>query len=444
LQRNGAGRCVSLRKLKAPKSRAGKAAVLILINIAVMLISAYLLKQPSILETELHEVQGETNYDTIVVGDSHGETAVDPDVLDGKLGTTSFNCARRIMPVKDIYYLIREVSYRNDPKTILYELDPFYWTVPGISLGNDTSVFFAGTDPKNRMDYFLNEMLQQPFANVIADYRFAPRNAAQIPGTAWVKLQPAYLRHEDRSIPMIMKALYLGENYEYRGRGFRYGTTWSAALNRSYSYEKFRAKNVPESNLEYFHKMAEFCREKGVRLVCFYSALPPYRLRNENEYDAHDFFTRLCAEEGVEYYDMNYLKADLLPRTDYDYVDVDGHMLGELAERQTSVLAEILASDRPQMMFVDSYDEVLAGLPEFMGMPGIDPAPWEETESETEAQTETGAGPLEAETEPGPETGTGPLEAETEPGPETGMGPLEAETEPETEDMGETRAGKTG
>ena len=48
-----------------------------------------MLAQPSILEVELHQVQGETNYDTIVVGDSHGETAVNPDVLDRAMGTVS-------------------------------------------------------------------------------------------------------------------------------------------------------------------------------------------------------------------------------------------------------------------------------------------------------------------------------------------------------------------
>lgn len=379
------------KKRWAPESRPGKTACFVLVNLAVMFLSAFLLKQPSILKTELAQVQGPVNFDTIVVGDSHGETAVNPDILDGKLGTVSYNCSRRIMPVKDIYYLMREVCYHNKPKTILYEIDPFYWTTPGISLGNDTSIFFAGSDMKNKTDYFMNEMLEQPFANVIADYRFAPRNVVQIPGTAYVKLQPAYRHHEEASIPMIMKALYMGENYEYKGRGFRYGITYSPGLNRSFRSSQFSEKKVAKSNKVYFHKMAEFCRKKGIRLVCFYSALPPYRLQHENSNAAGHFFAKLCKKENVEYYNMNYLKPDLLPRTDYDYVDLDGHMLGELADRQTAVLADILKSDDPESMFVDSYDEVLKALPKFQGLPGWDPEPWE-TESSTEnvsAETES-------------------------------------------------------
>ena len=234
-----------------PQTRLGKAGCLIALNIVWILFFSFILTQPSILKAELREVQGETNYDTIVVGDSHGETAVDP--------------------AKDIYYLMREVCYHNQPKTILYEIDPTYWRIPGISLGNDTSIFFAGSDPKNRLDYFFNEMLTQPFPNFIADYRLAPRNASQIPGAAYVRLRPSYWHHGEETIPMIMKALYLGANYEYKGRGFRYGHSYSLHMDTLYKPVKFKPGKIVPENVEYFHKMVEFCRSKGIRLVCFYS-----------------------------------------------------------------------------------------------------------------------------------------------------------------------------
>lgn len=351
-------------RIRMPKSRAGKVIFLALLNIFLIFISAYLLVQPSILRTELAQIQGSTNYDTIVLGNSHGETAVDPKVLDSKLNTVSYNACRRIMPVKDIWYLMREVCWNNQPKTILYEVDPYYWSVPGISLGNDTSVFFAGNDPENRLDYFLHEMLTQPFANVIADYRFAPRNASQIPGTARVKLTSAYIRRREECIPMIMKALHLGNEYRYGGKGFRYGTGVSEYMNAQYKPAKFRAGKVVAENVKYFEKMAAFCRQKKIRLVCFYSALPPRRLRDENVNDVHDYFTKLCEKEDVEYYDMNYLKKGYLDRTDEDYVDMDGHMMGPLARRQTVVLARILTSEDTDAFFENDYRKVLADLPE--------------------------------------------------------------------------------
>ena len=75
------------------------------------------------------------------------------------------------------------------------------------------------------------------------------------------------------------------------------------------------------------------------------------------------YYSDLCKKEGVEFYDMNYLKKEYLDRTDMDYVDLDGHMMGSLGDRQTRVLAKILSSDDPSSMFVDSYDVVLKNLP---------------------------------------------------------------------------------
>ena len=214
-------------------------------------------------------------------------------------------------------------------------------------------------------------MLTQPFPNFIADYRLAPRNASQIPGAAYVRLRPSYWHHGEETIPMIMKALYLGANYEYKGRGFRYGHSYSFHMDTLYKPVKFKAGKIVPENVEYFHKMAEFCKSRGIRLVCFYSALPPYRLLRENENAANKYYSDLCKKEGVEFYDMNYLKKEYLDRTDMDYVDLDGHMMGSLGDRQTRVLAKILSSDDPSSMFVDSYDVVLKNLPKDEATSGI-------------------------------------------------------------------------
>ena len=47
-------------------------------------------------------------------------------------------------------------------------------------------------------------------------------------------------------------------------------------------------------------------------------------------------------EYGVEYYDFNLLTMDTLPRTDDDFFDEEGHMLGELADRYSDILASVL------------------------------------------------------------------------------------------------------
>ena len=99
-----------------------------------------------------------------------------------------------------------------------------------------------------------------------------------------------------------------------------------------------------------------------IELVCVQSALPPYRLQNENMDDAHEYFAELCGEYDVPFYDFNYLKDEYLSRTDDDYVDLDGHMMGELADRQSAVLGQILIAENKKEFFYDNYDDVLSHL----------------------------------------------------------------------------------
>lgn len=402
------------------KGRGGffrKLLVFILINILLLNVVHFFLAQPSILQVELRQIQGEKNYDVIFVGDSHGETSLDPWIIKRDMGLEAYNACRRIMPVTDIYYLMKEVCFRNSPTTIVYEIDPYYWSIPGVSFGNDTSLFHSGYSLRNRAEYFFDVLLDQAFANAFADYRLATRNLSQIAGTVRVKLSPEYWKRSPRSIPMTMSALHLGENYEYMGRGFRYGVGYSDTMDRQFSFSSFKKSKVRKENAERFRQMAEFCRGRGIRLVCIYSALPPYRLVNENQDDAHDYFAKICADEGVEYYDFNYAKMEYLDRTDADYVDIDGHMMGPLAVRQTALLARVLQSADPSDCFYGSLGETLAAMGERGSISDVDRegvSSWLPGKGAAAAQIITGTAAAEPSSEEAPEEpGRGETQAET-------------------------------
>ena len=87
-------------------------------------------------------------------------------------------------------------------------------------------------------------------------------------------------------------------------------------------------------------------------MVCVVSALPEKRLREENHAEASAYFRALCDARAVEFFDMNFLRPELLPRTADDYTDLDGHMMGELAQRQTQMLIEIEKAEDKGAFFV--------------------------------------------------------------------------------------------
>ena len=49
--------------------------------------------------------------------------------------------------------------------------------------------------------------------------------------------------------------------------------------------------------------------------------------------NVHNTINNLLAENGIFYYDFNMARQDVLPRTDSDFVDKEGHMNGEFASR---------------------------------------------------------------------------------------------------------------
>ena len=59
---------------------------------------------------------------------------------------------------------------------------------------------------------------------------------------------------------------------------------------------------------------------------------------------------------------MNYVKKEYLGQKNSDFVDEDGHMMGEFSQKHTRVLSEILQSDDPDKFFYTDYQEVLNNL----------------------------------------------------------------------------------
>lgn len=121
-------------------------------------------------------------------------------------------------------------------------------------------------------------------------------------------------------------------------------------------------QKIKGENLEAFENIVDYCEKNNIELICVQSALPPSRLKNENMDDVHEYFIKLCDKYGVPFYYLNYLKSEYLSRTDDDYVDIDGHMMGELADKQSVVLSRLLLDNNKSLYFYDDYNEVLEHL----------------------------------------------------------------------------------
>lgn len=96
--------------------------------IAVCSILKFAIMPPSYARVIIHTMNDkDENYDTIVLGASHGRSAINPYKLDEKLSCNSLNVCIPNETIKDSYYLLQEAARTNDIKTVILDIDYQYW-----------------------------------------------------------------------------------------------------------------------------------------------------------------------------------------------------------------------------------------------------------------------------------------------------------------------------
>lgn len=335
-----------------------KASIFLIVNICVGVLFSTLFTQPSSVRILVSEAKS-GDYDTLILGQSHAETSIDPMMLSEDLDCEAFDLARRVMPVLQQYYLLREANKKHTYKRVIFDIDPTYWNINHRrNAGRDTNIFW-NLSGSNQWDYFRNVCLKDNYNDSLFDYSITALTTDNIAEMLQVKLSRAYIEKDSSAIEQINKVTSVASNYDYKGRGFRYGVHKSCIQQQDYTFE---ASDIKEECLTYFAKMVQYCKDQGIELICVQSALPPSRLKAENMDDVHDYFTKLCSKYDVPFYDMNYIKKEYLGQKQEDYVDPDGHMMGELAERHTKALEQVITSSDPKQYFYTDYQEVLDNL----------------------------------------------------------------------------------
>ena len=98
----------------------------IIVNLIVIVSLTFALAQPSVLKVLVKEAKN-GEYNTLIVGESHGETSYDPYVISDITGSQTINLSRRLMPVVNLSYIMEEANAKGQYKRVILDLDPSYW-----------------------------------------------------------------------------------------------------------------------------------------------------------------------------------------------------------------------------------------------------------------------------------------------------------------------------
>lgn len=225
-------------------------------------------------------------YDVVLMGSSHINGGIDPNVLWKQYGITSFNYATGEQPLDVTYYLLREVLKKHTPAIVVVDL--FY-------LGMETPYGETGfiSNALDNMQFSMNKL-----------------EAIQhcTPPQEWIPYLLPVLKYHFRWSSLTAADFSYDSSSVYYLKGFSAGTQRYGKADVSYA-ETDKKTDIPEKGLYYFHRFIELSKEKGFQLV-FVNMPCDYTESNQSDgwvNDCEALFNTvsdLCQKENVPFLDL--------------------------------------------------------------------------------------------------------------------------------------------
>lgn len=311
--------------------------------------------QSGYIQFILYEVaHPESNYDTIVLGDSHTRAGIDPQKLDDVMGTNTLNLGIPNGTVKDSYYILQEACRNNKVKRVILDVDYQFWVNPqGEGFFREPFIF-------NQMSWTSPTKWKYIFDNMdVLDVRsaFTCRNSYQF-GLSNTISNIKFKNSQTYKTKDIYGITVKDANGPYVGKGFFYRNV-NGSQPGGYAYLKswYGRENMGISNLALseFKKIKQLCDENGIELIAVTTPITPSAMQLLNIQNAEKSLTEVFDKYGITYFDFNTARMDVLPRTDTDYGDMEGHMGGRIGQEYSEVLAQVLSEYENSSLDVDKY-----------------------------------------------------------------------------------------
>lgn len=314
-----------------------RAFIFLALCVCITMLLNYGFIPPDSVRINLHNLRDGSSYDTIFIGTSHGQYGIDPASVDQAAGGSSVSLCMADAYPDDMYYLLKLACETQSPSQVVYELDPSYWM--NEQRNGSTQIFFYENFPPSmaKAAYFMDKIAGLDFRSALAPWSYYRNLYGQIPQNIRIKQSAAYKDYD----PSLLDI----PNGSYGGRGFIYRNHVEGEDKGTFNNIPWDESQVKPKALRYFDRIVSFCRKKQIRLTVITTPVPQDTLREyaKSYYQSHVYFTELMKSYGLEYYNFNYMKPELMERTMDGYWDYDGHMDGVKAQEFSAVLGRFLA-----------------------------------------------------------------------------------------------------
>lgn len=240
--------------------------------------------------------QDENSIDLLIVGSSHAYSSFNIDMFSEN-GERAYILASNSQTVTQAYFNVQEALRSQKPKKIILE---------AFSINENSNW------QNDKYETYDKDWKKE--SNIDGMHFGRVKVEAILKQYNWKDWSYAFFRiirshHNWKDVDMIQS------NYEFT---LYQAKTWNPfrpsktqmSQETVYKYQKMERDDtgfvISDVNIRYFHKLAELCREKGIRLIVVMAPMYDDYIDKINYESRYKAVLSIVNEEGVEYIDCNY------------------------------------------------------------------------------------------------------------------------------------------
>ena len=266
------------------------------------------------------------SIDTVIVGSSTAQRAIDPNVLDDTLGTSTFTLATPAQPLEDSYLAVREALSGHKVRRVI--------------LGLDYETMSLGTWDKANVTYVQTKAAYESLPKAVGDYVGLLTGSGYLTSSKFLEvLFPWTLAHEKGGIQGVANNLRMrldgttpieaagarepGWTYVGKGYGNYDYLLDTSNAKASMSTTSHAIADFTDENMGMLQRIADVCHENGAQLVVVVTPRPAFNvLCYGDAYPEQMARMRdLVQTAGGVFLDANLLKRSCYAPTDEGFAD---------------------------------------------------------------------------------------------------------------------------
>ena len=291
---------------------------------------------------KIHRIETK-DYQDLILGSSHANSALNPSVMKEKTGRKGFNAAAGGQFPMDNYYLLRDALKKHSAERVILEYDPTYW-VTWDSFNRTARYQLSVMEPSTvKLAYFAELCLPGDLRYVFLPWSLYDINIERMKEIVEGKHSKAYRKYSFR--------FFNNDTQTFHKDGFLALKDYAASDKSTpqYSFDKGTEENV-KKNRKQFERILKLCRERDIEVVVVTTPVPPETFsENEAFYaEAHEMMQELLQPYGYRF--LDFVAPEETEETaayagawdSDDFSDGEGHMRVSAANEFSAVVGEML------------------------------------------------------------------------------------------------------